>query len=278
MPRHVFQLNAKVAVPWWSWCIAAVLIAAVHAGLAVAAAPPANPVAASPDEFSQLKKKGESGDAAAQLTLGKIFETGDGVPANPKEAQRWYKLAAAQGNAAAQFQLGALYDAGEGVARDAAKAFFWFKRAAEQGDSEAEFNVGQMLEAGTGTPRSVAKAADWYRKAAEKGNARAQNNLGNFLRDGKGVAQNAEEAKKWYQEAAEHGNSLAQFNLGVLFFKGKGVDVSYLKWLTLAMNGLLGHDAENYVKAQKIRELLMSYMTPTQIEAGEKMIHESASR
>jgi hypothetical protein len=44
------------------------------------------------------------------------------------------------------------------------------------------------------------------------------------------------------------------------------------------MNGFLGRDAENYTKAQKVRELLLSYMTPTQIEASEKLIHESASQ
>jgi hypothetical protein len=138
-----------------------------------------------------------------------------------------------------------------------------------------------MLENGTGTLKDAEKAAMWYRKAADQGNSRAQNNLGNLLRDGNGVAQNPEEAKHWYELSAAQGNFLAQFNLGVLYFKGKGTDVSYLdayKWLSLAMNGFRGQDAENYVKAAKSRDLLISYMTPSQIQAGEELVNKAKNR
>ena len=40
----------------------------------------------------------------------------------------WYRLAAEQGHAAAQFSLGNMYDEGEGVPEDAAEAVRWYGR------------------------------------------------------------------------------------------------------------------------------------------------------
>ena len=42
------------------------------------------------------------GDQMAQNNLGIIFDKGQGVPENDREAVRWYQMAADQGNASAQ--------------------------------------------------------------------------------------------------------------------------------------------------------------------------------
>ena len=38
------------------------------------------------------------GDAKGQFELGLCYENGEGLAMNKKEAEKWYKLAAAQGN------------------------------------------------------------------------------------------------------------------------------------------------------------------------------------
>ncbi len=43
----------------------------------------------------------EQGDANAQFNLGSMYEYGEGVPQDDKEAARWFRLAAEQGYAKA---------------------------------------------------------------------------------------------------------------------------------------------------------------------------------
>ena len=69
----------------------------------------------------------EQGDAIAQTSLGVLYERGDGVPQDIKQAVRWYRLAAEQGDAIAQFNLGIMYDNGRGVSQDYKEAVKWYR-------------------------------------------------------------------------------------------------------------------------------------------------------
>jgi hypothetical protein len=53
----------------------------------------------------RYKKAAEKGFANAQYRLGSMYENGQGVPQDYKEAGKWYRLAAEQGNEAAQYNL-----------------------------------------------------------------------------------------------------------------------------------------------------------------------------
>ena len=46
----------------------------------------------------------------AQYNLGVMYDNGDGVPQDYKEAVKWYRLAAEQGDASAQYNLGLMYE------------------------------------------------------------------------------------------------------------------------------------------------------------------------
>ena len=46
----------------------------------------------------------------AQYNLGVMYDNGEGVPQDYKEAVKWYRLAAEQGNANAQTNLGNMYE------------------------------------------------------------------------------------------------------------------------------------------------------------------------
>jgi hypothetical protein len=68
--------------------------------------------------FAQTKAKAEAGDADAQYNLGAMYDFGQGVEQDFKEAVKWYRKAADQGLAEAQFNLGMMYDQGQGVEQD----------------------------------------------------------------------------------------------------------------------------------------------------------------
>ncbi len=67
-------------------------------------------------------------DAIAQFRVGYLYERGDGVPQDYKQAMRLYLLSAAQGNAVAEFRIGYLYEKGWGVAADLPKRYSGMKR------------------------------------------------------------------------------------------------------------------------------------------------------
>ena len=57
-------------------------------------------------DIDQLRQAAEQGDASAQYNLGVMYDLGEGVPEDDREAVKWYRLAAEQGIAGSQFKLG----------------------------------------------------------------------------------------------------------------------------------------------------------------------------
>ena len=98
----------------------------------------------------------EQGIARAQSNLGSMYEYGEGVPQDDKEAARWYRLAADQGYAIAQSNLGLMYEYGEGVPQDDVQARMWLNLAAAQGDELARINRDRLTK--QMTPVQLAEA------------------------------------------------------------------------------------------------------------------------
>ncbi|MFQ5959621.1 MAG: cadherin domain-containing protein, partial [Alphaproteobacteria bacterium] len=146
----------------------------------------------------------EQGPAAAQYSLGYMFERGQGVEQNHAEAVRWYRKAAEQGHAAAQYSLGYMIERGQGVEQNHAEAVKWFRKAAEQGHAAAQYGVGYMFEYGQGVEQNHAEAVKWFRKAAEQGLAEAQLALGIIYESGAGVPRDLSRAHEWYSDAAKN--------------------------------------------------------------------------
>jgi len=90
----------------------------------------------------------EQGHADAQFNLGSMYEYGEGVPQDDKNAVKWYRLAAEQGYARAQIKLGVMYEVGRGVPQDYKTAVKWYRLAAEQGNAHAQYFRGLMYEDG----------------------------------------------------------------------------------------------------------------------------------
>ncbi len=83
---------------------------------------------------------------------------------NPAECQ----AEAEQGNAIAQFVLGSMYENGESVAQDYKEAMKWYQKAAEQGDVDAQYSLGKMYADGLGVAQDYIMSYMWFNIAAEK--------------------------------------------------------------------------------------------------------------
>jgi len=108
------------------------------------------------------RPRAEQGYAAAQIHLGFMYATGQGVPQDDAEALKWYRLAAEQGLAAAQHNLGLMYFEGLGIPQDYVQAYMWFNLAASRPASEAKerdvmVRVRDMI-ASKMTPEQLAEA------------------------------------------------------------------------------------------------------------------------
>ena len=58
-----------------------------------------------------------------------------------------------------------MYDTGEGVSKDYKQAMHWFKKSAEQGNAEAQYNLGVMYYTGKDTPKDYKQAMHWFKKS-----------------------------------------------------------------------------------------------------------------
>jgi TPR repeat protein len=107
-------------------------------------------------ELSDLQRKAENGEVAAQGSLGFKYANGQGVPQDDKQAVKWWRLAADQGDAEAQYNLGVMYANGQGVPQDYAQAHMWLNLAAANGNEKAKGN--RDIVAGLMTGEQIAEA------------------------------------------------------------------------------------------------------------------------
>ncbi|MGE3143282.1 MAG: hypothetical protein AB7L65_08165, partial [Hyphomonadaceae bacterium] len=91
-----------------------------------------------------LRQSANQGLAMAQYRMAKLYERGEGVPADLAQARAWTERAAAAGNRRAMHDLGVYFARGEGAPLDEAAAFRWFRQAAELGVADSQFNLGVL--------------------------------------------------------------------------------------------------------------------------------------
>ena len=119
--------------------------------------------------FNEFKPFAEQGDAYAQYNLGLMYDNGQGVLQDDKEAVKWYTKAAEQGYADAQYNVGVMYANGRGVLQDDKEAVKWYTKAAEQGDADAQLNLGVMYAKGRGVLQDNVYAHMWANIGSSNG-------------------------------------------------------------------------------------------------------------
>ena len=80
-------------------------------------------------EFKEFLQQAKLGDDHAQRVVAYLYETGEGVTKDLKQARHWYRRSAEQGNGEAQWFLGSLFKEGIGGDMDQEAADYWFNRA-----------------------------------------------------------------------------------------------------------------------------------------------------
>ena len=127
--------------------------------------------------IATLKQQAAHGKAAAQCSLGAMYEDGKGVPQNYAQAVAWWRKAAEQGEAEAQWRLGYMYFNGRGVPQDFAEAYFWNDLAAA-GKLDAPFakDVATFRDAIAShlTPEDLSREQERARKWFEAHQAKPQ--------------------------------------------------------------------------------------------------------
>jgi hypothetical protein len=95
-----------------------------------------------------------------------MYDNGQGVPQDYKQALQWYQRAAEQGHASAQYNLGVMYVKGKGVPKDYVLAYMWINLAAAQNSKNEK--ARNILEKEM-TPSQLEKGQRLSRECLRKG-------------------------------------------------------------------------------------------------------------
>ena len=138
-----------------------------------------NAASGSEDTAAAIRKLEEAaalGHPPAQLQLGELYKTGQGVDQDFNQAQTWFRRSANGGNVLAMHRIGVLTARGEGGAPNPAEAVTWFEQAANFGLVDSQYNLGAIYHP-TGENSSglqdAGKAYYWYSLAARNGDEQA---------------------------------------------------------------------------------------------------------
>lgn len=252
--------------------IAAAAMAAIGWSLPAAAGVPEALKALAAGDFalaeSELRPVAESGDARAQILLGRVHRDLRNPERKPDEAFAWFRRAAEGGNAEAKYWLGHMFNAGEGAAKDVSLAVTWWRQSAEGGFVPAMGMLASTFANGRGVDKDMAEAVRWARQGAQKNEMVSLAILGraHLLGEG-GAAQDMAQFVLFTRRAALLGERNAQFALGKLHFEGVGVPQDYVQahlWANLAA-------ARGVAAAAKLREEVAAKMTQQQVAEAQKL-------
>lgn len=196
--------------------------------------------------FEDVKKKAEVGDAKAQNELGVMYRQGDGVARDKAESVKWYRKAAFQKNPDALYNLGIAYFNGDGVPSNELRAYAFLAIAKEAGSAEAgvaldqfaqswpdsKLNVGKSVEAeifsrGIDVPENDERAYKLYRQVAEAGDPFAQYTICLLLDGGRGVKKDPIEAFEWCLKAAKQSQWDAMLFVADRYEHGIGTSIDF---------------------------------------------------
>ncbi len=216
-----------------------------------------------PEALTVLLNDAKKGVAVAQYTLGSMYEIGEGVLKDGKEAVKWYLLAAEQndyrhaknniynlanmnvpealtvllndaekGIVPAQNNLSVMYLSGLGVPQDYDKFTKLHLSLKKQEFAQAKNDILAL------TKKNIPQELKTLTNNAEKDVLAEQLKLGRMYQFGLIVSQDDKKAVHWYRLAAEQGDANAQFSLGFMYYSGQGVpkdDQEATKWYRLAI-------------------------------------------
>lgn len=102
-----------------------------------------------------------------------MYDHGEGVVQNEREAAMWYRKSAAQNFAIAQRNLGIMYALGRGVEKNESEALRWFAAAVQHGLASAMVNEAALYMQASQMPRDYGMAERLLSSATAAGDKQA---------------------------------------------------------------------------------------------------------
>ncbi|MEO7054325.1 MAG: tetratricopeptide repeat protein [Rhizomicrobium sp.] len=164
------------------------------------------------------------------------------------DTAQWVEAAAGCGIAEAQMKLGHMLLTGDGIGTDARAAFACFLCAAESGDAGGHAMLAHCLENGRGTEKNLSAAVSHYRRAAALGHAAAMNFLGCCHQAGIGMTPDRLLARAWYRRSAMGGNFRGAYNYATMI-AAEGCIAGALHWFGRALLDAPAPDRNDMVTA-----------------------------
>ncbi len=129
--------------------------------------------------IEKLEQAALLGHPPAQLQLGELYKTGQGVDQDLAQARTWFRRAANGGNVLAMHRVGVMTARGEGGSANTPEAIGWFEQAGNRGLVDSQYNLGAIYHpSGEGEPapggiQDAGKAYYWYSLASQNGDEQA---------------------------------------------------------------------------------------------------------
>lgn len=120
------------------------------------------------DAVLLLQEAVKAGNGEAMHRLGKLHETGLGVPQNHLAAALLYERGADVGEAGAMYSGALLFEKGLGVKQSNEEAMSWFTSAAQAGHPTASRRLAKAYDEGITVGHNHVGAAYWYCYAVTK--------------------------------------------------------------------------------------------------------------
>ena len=121
--------------------------------------------------LERLVCEARHGDQSSQYLVGKLYEEGVGVPADPGEAAKWYRRAAKGRSGTTHVYSAPVGDERYGRALPVTTG------PATPGLADAQYRLGLLYRDGRGVDQNLKRARRWLERAAEKGHQGAQRAL-----------------------------------------------------------------------------------------------------
>jgi TPR repeat protein len=198
--------------------------------------------------ITDLKEVAYAGDMNAQVELGVIYLTGNGVPRDDAEAVKWLRKAADQDSPLGERYLAEMYFKGRGVAADNEEAAKWLRLAANQDDAQSQYNLAVLYTKGLGVPRNLKEATNLMRRAAAQHLAAGEFGLGAAYENGDDMPQDPVEAVKWYQKAVDQNYVPAMNTMALLLATSTNAKVRNTKQaIAMAAKAVAGGANPDYL-------------------------------
>ena len=140
------------------------------------------PVDMPTEDASEIQAFADLGSSEALFAVGRMRETGRGLPKDEAEAFRSYSLAAAKGNVAAHRALKEMHAQGRGTPVDPTASDAERLAAAEGGDVDCQMEQAFAMGTGLRMPVDRVGSLTWFMRAATAGSPDAER-IATYLMD-----------------------------------------------------------------------------------------------